>query len=108
MSDDNPATDPEVKPPSPDPSEAPTQPITTPNKEMPEPEPVVIEEQKPESWISKHQQELEDYLNERDKKKTGPARPGKKDSIDDEPEPEPAPAPKRKKRVKLRSLKRSS
>ena len=60
MSDDNPATDQ-----SPDPSEAPTQPITTPTKEMPEPEPVVIEEQKPESWIEKHREKMpisETYL----------------------------------------------
>ena len=104
MSDDNPATDPEVPPP-PDPTAAPTQPA---NQQMPEPEPIQIEEQKPESWISKHQQELEDFLNEREKK-TGPARPGKKDSIDDEPEPEPAPAPApKRKRFKLRSSKRSA
>lgn len=100
MSDDNPATDQ-----SPDPSEAPTQPVTPANQQMPEPEPIQVEEQKPESWISKHQQELEDFLNEREKK-TGPARPGKKDSIDDEPEPEPAPAPKRKRGIRVRSFKR--
>ena len=98
----------EEKPPSPDPSEAPTQPITTPNKEMSEPEPVVIEEQKPESWIEKHRYELESFYDERESKRTakaeaGPARPGK-----EIPEPEPAPAPKRKKRVKLRSIKRSA
>ena len=115
MSDDNPATDPEVKPPpqpepKPEPKPDPAPQPTTPQAEIP----VVVEEQKPESWIEKHRKELELFYDERESKRTAktetrPAREGKKDSGDDaSPDPEPtAPKPKRK-RVKLRSLKKRS
>ena len=89
--------------------ESPAAPAT---EESPAAESVQVEEQKPESWIEKHRQELESWYDERESKRqtkaeAGPARPGKEDSGNDETAPA-APAPKRKRGIRVRSFNKRS
>ena len=102
----------EEKPDPPDQTQTPAAPAAPATEESPAAESVQVEEQKPESWIEKHRQELESWYDERESKRqtkaeAGPARPGKEDSINDEPVPA-APAPKRKRGIRVRSFNKRS